>query len=88
VARFVAERAPEHIEWCGQLRPIPFKRTLEPAITCLDREEMQALLDGLLRSTEQGQRDYALLPMPSAAGYRYGPKNPQPHSPKRTTADR
>jgi site-specific recombinase XerD len=61
LARFLAERAPEHIEWCGQLRLIPFKRTLEPAITCLDRKEMQALLEAPVRSTAQGQRDYAML---------------------------
>jgi len=61
LARFIGERAPEHIEWCGQLRLISFKRTIEPAITCLDRAEMQALLAAPMRSTAQGQRDYAML---------------------------
>lgn len=61
LARFIGERAPEHIEWCGQLRLISFKRTIEPAITCLDRAEMQALLAAPKRSTTQGQRDYAML---------------------------
>ena len=27
LARFVAERSPEHIVWCGQIRAIPFKKT-------------------------------------------------------------
>jgi site-specific recombinase XerD len=61
LARFIGERAPEHIEWCGQLRLIAFKRTIEPAITCLERAEMQALLAAPRRSTAQGQRDYAML---------------------------
>ncbi len=61
LARFIGERAPEHIEWCGQLRLISFKRTIEPAIICLDRAEMQALLAAPTRSTVQGQRDYAML---------------------------
>jgi len=61
LARFIGERAPEHIEWCGQMRLISFKRTIEPTITCLDRAEMQALLAAPKRSTPQGQRDYAML---------------------------
>ena len=61
LARFVAEHAPEHLEWCAQVRLIPFKKTMEPAITCLDRNEMQALLGAPGRSTPQGERDYAVL---------------------------
>jgi site-specific recombinase XerD len=61
LARFVAEHAPEYIEWCTQVRLIPFKKTMEPAITCLDRQEMQALLAAPERSTAQGERDYAVL---------------------------
>jgi len=26
IARFIAERSPEHIDWCGQVRSVPFKR--------------------------------------------------------------
>jgi integrase/recombinase XerD len=61
LARFVAEHAPEHIEWCAQVRLIPFKKTMEPCITCLDRQEIQALLAAPARSTAQGERDYAVL---------------------------
>lgn len=61
LARFIGEHAPEYIEWCGQLRLISFKRTIEPAITCLDRGEMQALLAAPSQATAQGRRDHAML---------------------------
>lgn len=61
LARFVGEHCPECIEWCSQVRLIPFKKAMEPSITCLDRKQMSAILDVPKRSTAQGQRDYALL---------------------------
>ncbi len=61
LARFVGEHSPEHIQWCGQVRLIPFKKTDEPAITALDIDEMNALLAVSNRSTTQGERDYSLL---------------------------
>lgn len=61
LARFIGEQSPEHIQWCGQIRLIPFKKTDEPAITALDVDEMNALLATPDRSTAQGKRDYALL---------------------------
>ena len=61
LARFVGEHSPEHVQWCGQIRLIPFKKTDEPAITALDTDEMNALLAVSDRSTPQGERDYALL---------------------------
>lgn len=61
LARFIGEHAPEHLEWTGQIRLIPFKKTLQPAITSLDRAEMNALLAAPERSTAQGQREHALL---------------------------
>ena len=61
LARFIGEHAPEHLQWCAELRQIPFKKTMHRSITCLDREEMQALLDAPVRATPQGRRDYALL---------------------------
>jgi integrase/recombinase XerD len=61
LTRFIGEHCPERIEWCSQVRLIPVKRAMEPAITCLDRTEMEALLAAPVRSTPQGQRDYALL---------------------------
>jgi integrase/recombinase XerD len=61
LARFIGERCPEHIEWCHQVRLIPFKKAMEPSMTCLDREEIKALLAVPARSTLQGERDYAAL---------------------------
>jgi integrase/recombinase XerD len=61
LARFIGEHAPEHLQWCAEVRQIPFKKTMHRSITCLGREEMQALLDAPTRATPQGRRDYALL---------------------------
>jgi integrase/recombinase XerD len=61
LARFVGERSPEHIVWCGQIRTIPFKKTTRTIIPYLDRPEMDALLAAPDRQTCQGRRDYALL---------------------------
>ena len=61
LSRFIGEHSPEHVQWCGQIRLIPFKKTDEPAITALDVDEMNALLATPERSTAQGERDYALL---------------------------
>src|SRR5215207_6192898 len=61
LARFIAERSPEHIEWCSTLGTIPFKRAMKREITYLEQSEMEALLAAPDRRTPQGQRDYALL---------------------------
>ena len=61
LARFVALHSPEHIEWCGQLRNIPLKRSPRSTITYLEKSEMDALLSGPDQSTDQGRRDRALL---------------------------
>jgi len=61
LARFIGQRCPEHIEWCGQIRAIAFKRTPKTSITYLEKPEMDALLAAPDRNTAQGRRDYALL---------------------------
>ncbi len=61
LARFIGESSPEHLEWCTQIRLIPFKKTMHAIITYLDKPEMAALLAAPDRHTPQGQRDYALL---------------------------
>lgn len=61
LARFVGEHSPEHLDWCSQIRLIPTKKTLQPAITCLDRPQMNAILAAPRRATAQGQREHALL---------------------------
>ncbi len=61
LARFIGENSPEHVEWCMQIRLIPFKKTTRPSIPYLEKPEMHALLAAPDRHTPQGQRDYALL---------------------------
>ncbi|MFH0725924.1 MAG: tyrosine-type recombinase/integrase [Pseudomonadota bacterium] len=61
LARFIGENSPEHVEWCGQIRLIAFKKTTQKCITYLEKPEMDALLDAPDRRTPQGRRDYVLL---------------------------
>jgi integrase/recombinase XerD len=61
LAGFIGENSPEHVEWCGQIHLIAFKKTTQPGITYLEKPEMDALLASPDRRTPQGQRDYALL---------------------------
>src|SRR3989442_7535364 len=61
LARFIGENSPEHIEWCGTIRAIPFKKAMKREVTYLEKSEMDALLAAPDRRTAQGQRDYALL---------------------------
>jgi integrase/recombinase XerD len=60
-AQFVGLNSPEHVEWCRQVRQIPFKKSPKTLITYLEKNEMDALLNAPNRSTDQGRRDYALL---------------------------
>jgi integrase/recombinase XerD len=59
--RFVALRSPEHLGLAQQVLSIPFKHAPEPAIDYLEREEIEAILKAIDRTTSQGIRDYALL---------------------------
>lgn len=61
LARFVGEHSPEHIDWCTQLRCIPYKKTTQAVVPYLDKAEIDALLACPDRCTAQGRRDYALL---------------------------
>ncbi|MHA7598795.1 tyrosine-type recombinase/integrase [Alicycliphilus sp. T452] len=61
LAYFIGEHSPEHIEWCGQVRSIPCKKTSQAVIPYLDKLEMDALLAAPDRQTLVGQRDYVLL---------------------------
>ncbi|TAM79604.1 MAG: integrase [Acidobacteria bacterium] len=61
LARFIGEHSAEHLDWCGQIRSIPFKKTTRPARTYLERPEMEALLKAPDTYTAQGCRDRALL---------------------------
>jgi len=61
LAAFIGLRSPEHIEWCGQIRTIEFKKTTKVHLTYLEKAEMDALLAVPDRMTAQGRRDYAML---------------------------
>lgn len=61
LARFIGQHCPEYIEWCGQIRAIPFKRTSKTSITYLEKTEIDALLAAPDRNTAQGRRDYLIL---------------------------
>jgi integrase/recombinase XerD len=61
LARFIAERSPEHIEWSGQVRAVPFKRHGRTELPYLDKPEMDAILAAPDRATMLGKRDHALL---------------------------
>jgi site-specific recombinase XerD len=61
LARFVGEHSPEHIDWCSQLRSIPFKKASKVVIPYLDKSQMDAILAAPDRKTAQGRRDHALL---------------------------
>jgi site-specific recombinase XerD len=60
-ARFIGEQSPEHLEWCTQIRLIPYKRGNRALINYLTEPEMRALLSAPSHSSPQGYRDYVLL---------------------------
>lgn len=61
LAYFIGERCPELIAWCSKIRAVPFKKTLKPTITYLEKSEMDAILNAPDRTNPQGQRDYAII---------------------------
>ena len=61
LAGFIAERCPEYLDWCAQLRAIKSKRSATTPVWYLEKPEMDALLDAPNPSTKLGYRDRALL---------------------------
>src|SRR5262245_24954071 len=61
LARFVGLHAPELVEWCGQVRAVPFKKAPKALVTYLEKPEMDALLAAPDLTTAQGRRDHVLL---------------------------
>jgi site-specific recombinase XerD len=61
LARFIGLHAPELVEWCGQVRTVPFKKAPRELISYLEKPEIDALLATPDRATAQGRRDHALL---------------------------
>lgn len=61
LACFIAERCPEYVEWCAQIRSIKSKRSAPVPISYLEKHEIDALLAAPNRSTRVGFRDHTLL---------------------------
>lgn len=61
LARFIGEHSPEHIDWCAQVRFVPFKKGTHAMVPYLDKPEIDALLACPDRRTAQGRRDHGLL---------------------------
>jgi integrase/recombinase XerD len=61
LARFIGLHAPELVEWCGQVRTVPFKKAPRTPVTYLEKPEMDALLATPDTTTAQGRREHALL---------------------------
>lgn len=60
-AKYLSMQAPEHIDWCREIRNVPKKRAEKTLITYLEKSEMDALLYLPDMKTSQGRRDYALM---------------------------
>ncbi len=60
-ARFVASRCPEHIEWCGQIRSIPLKKSAPKPVAYLEKPEVDALLAAPDCTTPKGCLEHILL---------------------------
>ena len=61
LASFIAERCPEHLEWCAQLRAIKSKRSAPVPVSYLEKIEIDALLAAPNPGTRIGSRDRTLL---------------------------
>jgi len=61
LAGFIAERCPEHLEWCAQLRTDKSKRTSRVPVSYLEKPEIDALLAAPSSATKIGSRDRTLL---------------------------
>lgn len=61
LGNFIAMRNPEWLQWCGEIRDIPFKKVAQTLIPYLEKNEMDALLAAPNQDAAQGRRDYAVL---------------------------
>ena len=60
-ARFVASRAPAHLEWSASIRAIAVKKTAPQPIGWLTKTEMRTLIDVPDRRDPRGRVEHALL---------------------------
>ena len=61
LALFIGEHCPEQVQWCGEIRSIPFKKAARTLLSYLEKAEMDALLAAPDMSRASGHRDHALL---------------------------
>ncbi len=61
LAGFIADRCPEYLDWCAQLRAIKSKRTAPAPVCYLEKPEIDVLLDAPSPATKLGSRDRALM---------------------------
>ena len=61
LGRFIAEHSPQHVAWAGEVRTVPFKKTVRELMSYLDKHEVEVLLAVPDRTNVNGQRNYALL---------------------------
>ena len=61
LAKFIGIHSPEHLQWCGEIRAIPFKKASHTLITYLEKAEMDALLKASEGILPQQRRDHAIL---------------------------
>ena len=59
LAGFIAERCPEYLDWCAQLRTVKAKRSAPRPVCYLEKPEIDALLDAPSPVTKLGFRDRA-----------------------------
>src|SRR4051794_37850758 len=70
LARFIGLHAPELVEWCGQVRAVPFKKAPRALVAYLEKAEMDAVLAVPDLAAGRGGRDQAPLLVPCKTGGR------------------
>lgn len=68
--RHVAARDPQSFDLCQRILGIPAKRAPKPLVDYLEREEIEAIINSIDRSSPEGHRDYALLSFAYQTGAR------------------
>jgi site-specific recombinase XerD len=66
--RHVGGQDPLLLDQCRRIIDIPLKRAPTPAVEYLEREEMEAVLHAIDRSTSEGRRDFTLLSLAYQTG--------------------
>lgn len=61
LARFIGMHNPEWVQWSGQIRSIPMKKSTHGLVSYLERPAVDALLQAPNRETALGRRDRTIL---------------------------